>query len=471
LGLLLQVCRFAVAAMGSRCSCPCTYNPLQPAFVAVLLWVILGTFCYWLLGNSSEVPEFDEHGGIVQVRYESWTVAQSFYYSVQAGLSIGYGLLSEGKESSRLFTVFYILAGSSFIVGALVYFIEISLCQQEEWQSEEEKKLAKFSACIKADGYAGFNLGQLHELMICYPEHMRDVVFRLENDYQKVQDTMQEFSESSLSQRARMVDSILKDACSKLEEFENHVVSIPDLLKMHLQEASWRQRAWHFLCAHTTMTRELLATIIWATIGILYVCIAEDASFISGLYFAVTSMSTAGFYAVTSTASGSVYWFTGIYCLIGVPLYAFLLGSYANILVEQYNKEQMLESIHARMKGSEVAFLEHLVKNEHKEKADFADYVEIQLLRLGKVDRDFLRQLRDDFNGLDQDGVGKIPLHAFLSESQRKVVEHEQNEKKSAEAAQSTEVGHAGLAVANQADAGRADDLFDCNEACVEVEV
>lgn len=405
--------------------CRCLCNPLAPAAVAVLLWVILGTTVYWYLGNSSEVPEFDSLGRVVTVEYLSWTLGQSFYYSVQAGLSIGFGLLSETKDSSRLFTVFYILTGSSFIVGALVYFIQLSLTKQASVQSREEQKLAKFSIAIRADGYTGFNLRQLHELLICYPEHMRDLCMRLANDYQAVEEKMQVFAECSVSERAAMVDGVLKEACATLEEFENDALSIPALLKLHFQEASWRQRVYSFLTAHLTMARQLTATIAWVVLGVVYVCVAEGASFVSGLYFAVTSLSTAGLYAVTSRADGSVYWFTGIYCLIGVPLYAITLGSYANLLVEQYNKEQLLETIHKRMGGAEMAFLEHLVKSEHKDEVSFADYVEIQLLRLGKVDRDFLRQLREDFNELDEDKEGKVPFHKFLSQAHQKMLEHE----------------------------------------------
>lgn len=411
------------SAESSRCRCSC--HPLVPGAFAVLLWVLIGTVGYWLLGNSSEVPEHDGNGGVVMVEYRSWTIAQSFYYSVQAGLSIGFGLLSETSDRSRLFTVFYILSGSSFIVGALVYFIQLSLSKQESFQSEEERKLARFSTGIKADGYGGFNLRQLHELMICYPEHMADLCMRLESDYCTAQAKIKEFGESSLRERAAMVDSLLKEACSSLEEFENEALSIPDLLKLHMQEASWRQRLYHFLRSHATMARQLLATICWVSMGAIYICVTEDTSFISGLYFAVTSLSTAGLYSVTSTASGSVYWFTGIYCLVGVPLYGIMLGSYANLLVEQYNKEQLLQSIHERMGGASIAFLEHMVREEHKDEADFADYVEIQLLRLGKVDRDFLRQLREDFSRLDEEGHGLIPIDKFITQNQRKAVEHE----------------------------------------------
>merc|ERR1719203_2044596 len=117
--------------------------------------------CYWLMWNCSTVPEFDSHGDVHAVTYCPWTFAQSFYYAVQAGLSIGFGLLSETSDRSRLFTVVYILVGSSVIAGALACFVQISLTRQSRWQSREERRLAKFSADIHADGYRGFDLRQV----------------------------------------------------------------------------------------------------------------------------------------------------------------------------------------------------------------------------------------------------------------------------------------------------------------------
>jgi hypothetical protein len=60
-------------------------QPLSAAFTGVILWVLCGVLLY---------------------RYANdWTYAQSFYYTVQSGLSIGFGLLEEKNDLSKVFTI------------------------------------------------------------------------------------------------------------------------------------------------------------------------------------------------------------------------------------------------------------------------------------------------------------------------------------------------------------------------------
>ena len=52
------------------------------------------------------------------------TPAQAFYYSVQAGLSIGFGALAETKDYTMAFTIVHVLCGASLVAGALALFME-----------------------------------------------------------------------------------------------------------------------------------------------------------------------------------------------------------------------------------------------------------------------------------------------------------------------------------------------------------
>jgi hypothetical protein len=49
----------------------------------------------------------------------NWTWATAFYYAVEAGLSIGFCSPSEKDDITRVFTIFYILIGSSVVSGAI----------------------------------------------------------------------------------------------------------------------------------------------------------------------------------------------------------------------------------------------------------------------------------------------------------------------------------------------------------------
>ena len=65
------------------------------------------------------------------VVHNEWTLAQSFYYSVQSGLSIGFGVLAETDDISRLFTVVHVIFGAIMISLAFSLLLERILGQIE----------------------------------------------------------------------------------------------------------------------------------------------------------------------------------------------------------------------------------------------------------------------------------------------------------------------------------------------------
>lgn len=71
----------------------------------VLVWIATGTLFY--------------------SKYNGWPLPQSFFYAVDAGMSIGFCTdVAEIKVGSRAFTIVYILLGASCVGGALALFIK-----------------------------------------------------------------------------------------------------------------------------------------------------------------------------------------------------------------------------------------------------------------------------------------------------------------------------------------------------------
>lgn len=58
--------------------------------------------------------------GILYYKFvENWTYATAYFYAIEAGLSIGFCYPTERTDATRLFTVVYVLLGSSVVVGSL----------------------------------------------------------------------------------------------------------------------------------------------------------------------------------------------------------------------------------------------------------------------------------------------------------------------------------------------------------------
>ena len=73
-------------------------------FIAVALWIGVATVYY--------------------AKCEAWPLAQSFFYAVDTGMSIGFGTVAEQKLSTKLFTIAHVLMGASAVGGAIALFAE-----------------------------------------------------------------------------------------------------------------------------------------------------------------------------------------------------------------------------------------------------------------------------------------------------------------------------------------------------------
>ena len=89
--------------------------------------------------------------------HNDWTLAQSFYYSVQSGLSIGFGVLAETDDTSRLFTVVHVILGAILISLAFGLLLERVLDQIESRlvsNKIEGRSETSFSSMIGAALYS-----------------------------------------------------------------------------------------------------------------------------------------------------------------------------------------------------------------------------------------------------------------------------------------------------------------------------
>ena len=102
-------------------------------FAIVLAWVGTGTVFY--------------------SRHNGWPLAQSFFYAVDAGMSIGFCTdVRERLVSSRAFTIVFILLGASCVGGALALFVEDAMEGVLAASTLGYKQLLEQQAFLRADG-------------------------------------------------------------------------------------------------------------------------------------------------------------------------------------------------------------------------------------------------------------------------------------------------------------------------------
>lgn len=291
--------------------------------------------------------------------YDDFRFDRAFYYSAQAGLSVGFGALSEEYKGglyghkdaeeygsdhydwSKLVTIFNVLLGSSVIGGALGYFVDYMLVRQGEW-------------------------------------------FR---DLQKMED------------KKKKIEALKE----KKSFFGLKYISIKDWMNDNESELKLAAIVIAFLIA-----------------GILFGMLEEEWTFISSLYYAVTAMSTGGLQAPNPDSAFSMV-FTSCFVLVGVPLYGVCLGSFANMLISKAQAKRELKSFEKVVKQSEFAYAaalqDHAETNGKNGEVSTSamslslepiEFLEMELLRTGRCDMDFIQDCEKRFTEFDTDESGTV---------------------------------------------------------------
>ena len=70
---------------------------------------------------------------------EDWSVIEALYFTVITLTTIGYGDLHPTTEFSRLFTIFFVLAGVSTLLGFLNFILGRTVKEQVERRQQKGK--------------------------------------------------------------------------------------------------------------------------------------------------------------------------------------------------------------------------------------------------------------------------------------------------------------------------------------------
>mmetsp|Transcript_88916 Transcript_88916/g.236176 ORF Transcript_88916/g.236176 Transcript_88916/m.236176 type:complete len:417 (-) Transcript_88916:65-1315(-) len=403
--------------------------------VVVFCWLAIGTFVYKLAGNCLTNTSCSPNGQLVETPVCGWTLGESYYYSVQAGLSIGFGLLPETEPGSRLYTVFHILAGSSFIGGALALFVTLAITRHRARHDRTEKLLTQYCQKVHVDGYKGFTLEELRGLVRTHPRFYRDMLELVEDDPNVVERRLAEFKAMKPGEKNKAADDLITEAHGKVDSLKGGRLTIDDLENLNKQERKLSFKVKSYVIENWSFVLVWSLWFFWMLIGTIYGLVAEKWTFIQSVYFAVSTCSTAGLQGVTRESFAVL--FAGTYSLVGVPLHAAALGTFANLIVDRYNSKVFDEKLAAKVETAEITFVEHINENHAgKDFIDQTEFIEVQLLKLGKVDRDLLKQLRDQFKDLDKEGSGMVKKDIVIETDERRMQRIARQKQKNQQGAQ-----------------------------------
>mmetsp|Transcript_25824 Transcript_25824/g.56629 ORF Transcript_25824/g.56629 Transcript_25824/m.56629 type:complete len:571 (-) Transcript_25824:400-2112(-) len=422
----------------STVSKPSYYSPLQmyaSCMGIVTLWILTGTLFY------SHVNE--------------WPIPQSFFYAVDAGMSIGFCTdVAETKLVSKAFTVIYIVLGASVVGGALALFI------QDIVEGVVDRGRKNNSSILTRGYELMLEKGTFEKFEIDHGGTLsRDQFAKL----LRATAATSKVSEDDIDVLWKKFDSI-KDGVIHFEEFVGTSRGIKELIdsfhdktvalkKVDLDDDK-QSTATKAKEAIVSLTRSVCSPlksmwnnenriygvfVAWVLLGITWGMADQSWDIITSTHFAISALATGGLTGPAVNSDGILPTrpsiFCGCYCLFGIPLMAITFGHFAQRLVsdhvaameewaltqpmtatdykiaKQYLTGEAVKSSHLKSKQSRGRQQQMFSSSSVASRGlCLSDFVVLQLLRQGKLSVQTLDILRKEFDFLDMDRTGLLTL-------------------------------------------------------------
>lgn len=375
---------------------PNEYNPIKMYLTCIwitLIWVASGTLFYSVCNE--------------------WPISQSFFYSIDAGMSIGFCTdVVETKLLSKAFTIIYILFGASIVGGALALFIQNAIVQDlsspktKEYQFFLEKKVFESA---NASHTGALNFSEFRSLILSSVKHQmlsEEEILILWKKFDRLKDGVIHFEE--FVGTFRSIDQLVKSLKNQQND-KNRLRLLGLQVKTKLQQA-WQIEYRVYFC-----------WLAWILVGIAWGTMTQKWDIITATHFAISALATGGLTAPQVNQEGILppgpSIFCGIYCLIGIPLFGLTLSSFARILVQNHVTAMEAKALTRPMSPTEYDIARHLTTPKDSV-VHLSDFIVMQLLRQGRISPEIVQVLQSNFDLLDYDHTGTLTLHQatdFLS--------------------------------------------------------
>jgi hypothetical protein len=283
-------------------------NGNAKAFVQWLLWMIIGTTFY-------AEANFDRN------------YAYGFYYAVNVGYSIGWGLLGDYSTGCKIFSVFYILIGAIFATRTIVSLAENVMKGGDDLYQQylvrRRLKLTTTLTGLWADYYIWFIM-------------------------------------------------------------------------------NW----WNFLAVYIWL--------LYWFFGVWWSCFVLKWSFIDGLYFSISSMSTGGLYTFGDDQPNSTFICTGLYAAAGVPIMALAVANLANLFAEARKIEKVRRIARMDLTEDEAEVLGLLKVRSDQHVINKNEYLLLMLVKHNKLDPKEINRYFEGFDKLDVNQVGILSCETLF---------------------------------------------------------
>mmetsp|Transcript_18585 Transcript_18585/g.43509 ORF Transcript_18585/g.43509 Transcript_18585/m.43509 type:complete len:467 (+) Transcript_18585:407-1807(+) len=355
---------------------------------AVLVWVSTATIFY--------------------ARYYDWPIPQSFFYAVDAGMSIGFCTdVHETEVGSRAFTIVHILLGASCVGGALVLFVSSIL------EGVASRSAAVFKLILERDSFK----------KAFYAVNVAKR-FKLDQSQTEPVLTHDEFKVVLEKNNCHLSDEEFKRVCEfydpneegvvKYEYFAQHFEGCQGLVALARTRIKYNSPVTRSIAKLYRLVSDLFTSDfhriylifgLWVAGGVTWGVYSQHWDVITATHFAVSALATGGLTAppvdpVTKILPAGPAIFCGVYCLFGIPLMAVTLGLFARVLVEDFMVEEELAAISKPLTREEYLFASKSLCSTDSA-IHLSDYIVLQLMRQGKLSMESFEYIKREYQVID----------------------------------------------------------------------
>jgi hypothetical protein len=173
-------------------------------------------------------------------------------------------------------------------------------------------------------------------------------------------------------------------------------------------------KTYYWMAENFALVRPILLWFLIVIICIIFACVINDWDFATGLYFAVSSLSTGGLVSLPAGSHNAYYGLLGIYGAFGIPLMALAMGTFAGFFISNPsgNLERIMEQVQEEVTEEELKMLDsfNLDLDDDKTSLNKGEFLILSMVRIGAAGPDLIQTINAYFDELDVDGSKSLDI-------------------------------------------------------------
>ncbi len=184
--------------------------------------------------------------------------------------------------------------------------------------------------------------------------------------------------------------------------------------KKHQAESPFFARKWAWIVFNWDKLKGIFVWFIFVLLGTFGSMGIVGWSFTDSFYFAVSSMSTGGLWALPPESEDWKYGLVGFYAAVGCPLMGLAMATAASFFIQTEDPEETTAKILQPVTQEEIDMMGKFGLENGDGQVDQAEYIILCMVRIGAVAPPLVEEVIQRFKALDHSGDGTLSYEELM---------------------------------------------------------